>query len=372
MILIDSNVTSCNELTINYNFSYPMETKARKMVSLVIPAFNEEAILIQNLQIVCNYMKGLEQKYDWEIVLVNDGSKDNTGMLADDFAKENLRVRVIHHIVNLNLGNALKTGFAQAKGDYTIVLDLDLSYNENHIEQILETLEATQAHVVIASPYMKGGKVTAVPFLRKFLSRYVNKFMRMAAQEKYYTYTAMVRGYQTNFIKTLNLKTKDYEVSPEILYKAMILRARIVEIPAHLDWSEQNKFKGKRTSSIRILRSILSSLMSGFIFRPYVYFLAVGVLLALITIYIIGWVFINTFSVYPEVTENFVTLEERFSEAVRLTFQRRPHAFFVGGVTLIVSLLFFAVGFLSLQNKRYFDELFHLSTNLSKKLTRPE
>ena len=45
---------------------------------------------------------------------------------------------------------------------------------------------------------------------------------------------------------TLNLKTKDYEISPEIMYKAMILRARIVEIPAHLDWTEQNKSSGKK------------------------------------------------------------------------------------------------------------------------------
>ncbi len=349
-----------------------METKAKKMVSLVIPAFNEEAIVSPNLGIICNYMKGLEQKYDWEIVLVNDGSKDKTGVLADAFAKENLRVRVIHHIVNLNLGNALKTGFAQAKGDYTIVLDLDLSYNENHIEQILDTLEATQAHVVIASPYMKGGKVTEVPFFRKFLSKCVNRFMRLAAQEKYHTYTAMVRGYRTDFIKNLNLKTKDYEVSPEILYKAMILRARIIEIPAHLDWTEQNKLKGKRTSSIRILRSVISGLMCGFIFRPYIYFLGVAVFLMILSLYMIIWIFINTFSVYPEIVTTTNYWDERFSKAVGLTFEMRPHAFFVGGITLIVSLLFFAVGFLSLQSKRYFEELFNLNTNLSRKISKSE
>lgn len=250
------------------------------------------------------------------------------------------------------------------------MLDLDLSYNENHIGQILDTLEATQADVVIASPYMKGGKVTAVPFLRKLLSKCVNKFMRMSAQEKYYTYTAIVRGYRTEFIKNLNLKTKDYEVSPEILYKAMILRARIVEIPAHLDWTEQNKIKDKRTSSIRILRGIISGLMSGFIFRPYIFFIGVGSILFLITSYIIIWIFINTFSAYPEITDSAATIEERFSEAVKITFQKRPHAFLVGGISLIVSLLFFAVGFLSLQSKRYFDELFHLNTHLSSKISK--
>jgi glycosyltransferase involved in cell wall biosynthesis len=251
------------------------ETK-KQMVSIVIPGYNEEAMILPNLTIICNYMKGLEGKFDWEIIFVNDGSKDQTGKLADDFARENPRVKVCHHIVNLNLGNALKTGFNNAKGDYTVVLDLDLSYGVEHIEKIVDTLITTQAHVVIASPYMKGGKVTAVPFMRAFLSRCVNRFMRLAAQEKFHTYTGMVRGFRTDFIQNLNLKTKDYEVNPEILYKAMILRARIVEIPAHLDWTEQNKLKGKRTSNMRILKSIFSGLMSGFIFRPYIFFLGAG------------------------------------------------------------------------------------------------
>jgi glycosyltransferase involved in cell wall biosynthesis len=347
-----------------------MEEIRKKKVSLVLPAFNEEAILIANLQILCNYMKGLEQIYDWEIVLIDDGSKDRTGELAEEFAKSNSRVIVTHHKVNLNLGNALKTGFLHAKGDYIIVLDLDLSYDETHITPILDTLEVTKADVVIASPYMKGGKVTAVPFFRKLLSRFVNWFMRLSAQEKYYTYTSMVRGYRTEFIKNLNLKTKDYEISPEILYKAMILRARIVEIPAHLDWTEQNKLIGKRTSSIRILRGIISGLMSGFIFRPYIYFLGVAVILMILSLYMIIWILINTMSVYPEIVTTTSYWDEKLSKAIGLTFEMRPHAFFVGGITLIVSVLFFAIGFLSLQSKRYFEELFHLITNMKTRINQ--
>jgi hypothetical protein len=63
--------------------------------------------------------------------------------------------------------------------------------------------------------------------------------MRVAAQDKYHTYTSVVRAYNSIFIRSLSLKTKDYEISPQILYKAMILRARIIEIPAH--WIGQNK-----------------------------------------------------------------------------------------------------------------------------------
>ncbi|GAB1452051.1 hypothetical protein MASR2M47_21070 [Draconibacterium sp.] len=80
--------------------------------------------------------------------------------------------------------------------------------------------------MVVASPYMKGGNVTAVPFGRKIMSKWVNRFMRMAAQDKYYTFTGMVRAYRAGFIKNVNLKTKDYEINPEIMYKAMILQSQ--------------------------------------------------------------------------------------------------------------------------------------------------
>jgi hypothetical protein len=107
--------------------------------------------------------------------------------------------------------------------------------------------------------------------------------------------------------------------------------------------------------------------MSCFIFRPYVFFLAVGVFLFLISLYIITWIFINTFRVYPEIIPMTDIFADKFSQAVGLTFQRRPHSFFVGGISLIISLIFFAIGFLSLQNKRYFEELFHLTTSVLKK-----
>jgi glycosyltransferase involved in cell wall biosynthesis len=345
----------------------PVSELKKPFVSIVIPAYNEEALISQNLEAFYHYMEGLDKKCDWEILLVNDGSKDNTGILAGKFSLENPRARVIHHLVNMNLGNALKTGFANAAGDYVITMDLDLSYAPWHIELILDTLLATQAEIVVASAYMKGGKVTGVPFMRRKLSRVVNFFMRIAAQQRYHTFTGMVRGYRADYIKNLNIKSVDYEINPEILYKSMILRARIVEIPAHLDWTEQNKVAGKRVSNLKVLRGVLSGLMSCFIFRPYVFFLGVGFILFLVSLYIIGWVFINTFRVYPEIINVSDVFADKFSQAVGLTFQQRPHSFFVGGISLLASLIFFAVGFLSLQSKRYFEELFHLTTNVLKK-----
>jgi glycosyltransferase involved in cell wall biosynthesis len=338
----------------------------KPLVSFVIPGYNEEAIVANHLKVICEYLRNYEDRFSWEIIFVNDGSKDKTGVLADDFASRNSNVKVIHHIVNLNLGNALKTGFAHANGKYTITLDLDLSYAPYHIGKLFDTLESTQADVVIASPYMKGGKVTAVPFIRKFLSRWVNRFMRLASQEKYHTYTSMVRGYRTEFLKKLNLKTTNYEISPEIIYKSMILRARIIEIPAHLDWTEQNKLGKKRTSGMRIISSFYSGLMAGFIFRPYIFYLTFGAVLLFLSLYIIGWIFYNTFQIYPTIQITSQFLDDRFSEAIGQAFRERPHSFMVGGITLLAAIQVLSLGFLSLQQKRYFEELFHLGTSKNK------
>jgi glycosyltransferase involved in cell wall biosynthesis len=304
--------------------------------------------------------------YPWEIVIVNDGSKDQTGPLAEELAREENSIRVIHHPVNLNLGLALQTGFRHSKGDVIVVLDVDLSYSVEYIKQMVDKLIDNSADIVLASPYMKGGQVTGVPFLRKVMSKWVNQFMRMAAQDKYHTYTAMVRAYRTDFIKSLNLKTRDYEVSPEIIYKAMILRARIIEIPAHLDWTEQNKYRGKRTSSIRILRGFFSGIMSGFIFRPYIFFLGIGAILMLLSLYELIWLLHDTLADIKLARLQSPPPNDAFSFSLLRQWQKNPQSFIVGGVTFIAAIQFLSLGFLSLQNKRYFEELFHLGTFFKK------
>ncbi|HXR82910.1 MAG TPA: glycosyltransferase family 2 protein [Hanamia sp.] len=336
-----------------------MICETKPFISVIFPCYNEEAILESNLNNVIDYLKTKNDKYEWEIVMINDGSRDETGKIADNFEKVYKNVRVIHHPINLNLGNALKTGFKNAKGDIIVVMDIDLSYSSDHIEKLVDKLIETSSDIVIASPYMHGGKVTAVPFTRKIMSRWVNQFMRIAAQDKYHTYTGMVRAYRKDFINTVNLKTKDYEINPEILYKAMILRARIVEIPAHLDWTEQNKFAGKRKSSMKVLRGFFSGIMSSFIFRPYIFFLAIGTVLMLLSMYEIIWLLVDTISYMSQST----IATTSFSTSLAMQFRKNPQSFIVGGITFIAAIQFLSLGFLSLQSKRYFEELFHLGTS---------
>ena len=341
-----------------------MATLKHPLVSIITPAYNEAEIIINSLQRLCYYMGTLESRYRWEIIVINDGSKDQTGELAEAFAMTNPNVMVTHHPVNLNLGRALQTGFKAAKGDYVVVMDLDLTYSEDHIERLLEKLVAEKADMVIASPYMKGGKNTAVPRFRLLLSKTVNRLMRLSSGANIYTFTGMVRAYRKSFLDSLNLKSGTYSINPEIIHKAIVLRARIIEIPAHLDWSGQENVG--RTSSIRVLKGIFLGLMQGFIFRPYALFLSIGAGLLLVSLYMIGWIFIHTFGALPEVASEIAGFESRFGEAIGIVYRERAHAFIVGGISFIVALQFMGIGLLSLQSKRYFDELFHINTTLRK------
>ena len=73
------------------------------LVSLVLPAYNEAAILERNLGILCDYMATLEQRFRWEMIVVNDGSSDRTGQIIDRFAAGRDNVFALHHRSNFGV-----------------------------------------------------------------------------------------------------------------------------------------------------------------------------------------------------------------------------------------------------------------------------
>jgi glycosyltransferase involved in cell wall biosynthesis len=345
----------------------PAPQPEKPFVSIVTPAYNEAAIIEKNLATLCEYMEILEDQYRWELIVVNDGSTDETGDLAEAFARNRDNVTVLHHMYNFRLGQALRYAFSNCQGDYVVTMDVDLSYSPEHIGRLLSKIRETRAKIVIASPYMKGGKVSSVPWLRKIFSKWANRFLSLTVTKDNLlptlsTLTGMVRAYDRRFLSRMSLKAMDIDIQPEILYKAMILRARIVEIPAHLDWGAQKTVGKQRTSSIRMLKSILSSLVSGFIFRPFMFFILPGLALMVLSIYPFAWILIHTVGHFQNPSYSNLAFDHRLSAAIAAAFSQSPHAFIVGGICLMVAIQLVSLGILALQNKRYFEEVFHLSS----------
>ena len=115
------------------------------------------------------------------------------------------------------------------------------------------------------------------------------------------------------------------------------------------------------------IKGIFNGLVNSFIFRPYLFFWLLGVSIFLVSLYIIVWIFINTYLQYP-MTEGLAQgFVNRFGMAVAEVYKQRPYSFVVGGISLIISIQIMGMGFLSLQKKRYFDELFHLNSAILRK-----
>ncbi|MDH4053944.1 MAG: glycosyltransferase family 2 protein [Gammaproteobacteria bacterium] len=336
------------------------DTTELKLVSIVLPAFNEAAILRPNLQAVRSYLEAHSDEFRWEMVIVNDGSSDETGQIAEDFAAGLGNVRVLHHKRNYGLGQALRYGISRTRGDYVVTLDIDLSYSPEHITSLLDALKDTHAKLVLASPYMKGGRISNVPWLRRVLSVGANWFLSLVAHGNLSTLTCMVRGYDGVFARELVLRSTGMDIMPETIYKTMILRAGIEQIPAHLDWGLQVK-QTKRKSSMRILRHMLSTVLSGFVFRPFMFFILPGLVLLSFAAWVNLWMVIHFFESFQRVPADLAT--DRISWAIAEAYASYPHTFIVGLLSLMLSIQLISLGILALQSKSYFEEIYFLGAS---------
>jgi len=345
------------------------ELDVKPFVSVLAPGYNEEAILERNLQALCDHMATLEDRYRWEIVFIDDGSTDRTGQLADQFAATHPRVRVFHHPANFGLGQAIKYGFSHCRGDYIVTLDIDLSYSPDHVERLVERIRQSPAKIVVASPYMQGGRISNIPWLRRTLSIWANRFLSFASDSKLSTLTGLTRVYDGRFVRSLNIRALGSELNSKVLHQASVLQAKVDQIPGHLDWSLQAKAGAARTSSMKIVRHTRSVILSGFLFRPVMFFIAPGLLLLVFSAYAGTWASIHTYTNY----EHLAALGDRdVTSAVAAAFRQAPHVFFLGGIALMLALQFLSLGILAMQSKSYFDEIFYLTSAVYKELREHE
>jgi len=130
-------------------------------LSVFFPAYNEETRIAKTVQIAKKILPKVARK--WEILIINDGSKDKTGEVIDKLAKSDKNVKVLHHKVNRGYGAALKTGFYNSKYDWIVFTDSDGQFDFSEINKFIKKQEETNADLVIG--FYKNRQV---PFYRKF------------------------------------------------------------------------------------------------------------------------------------------------------------------------------------------------------------
>jgi len=342
-------------------------------VSVVIPSYNEAASLARNLDEIFGYLTSLSDRYRFEVLIVNDGSRDNTAEVAEAAAQRFANLRVVHHPSNFGIGQALRSGFALSRGDYIVTMDADLSYAPKTIGEMLSAIVTQRAKLVLASAYMPGGRVTAVPRDRHLYSRVGNWLMARMDGGRFSTYTCMVRAYDGPFIRSMEPRALGMGIMPEIIYKTLILGGRIVEIPAHLDWTLQAqdasaaKAAGTapgRRSSMRVIGHMVSTSVSTFLFRPFMLMLVPGVVLLLFATYVDFWL------VYDLVAA--LTRAGSLAEAATLVYRERPATLLIGPMATLLAIQLISLGAISIQSKRYYEESYFQTVRLRRQLERIE
>ncbi len=139
----------------------------KRLISLIIPCYNEEKALPHFLPEVFRVAKQMEEKAEFEIIFVDDGSKDNTLSLLRKFAKIDKRIKYLAFSRNFGKEAAMYAGFCNAKGDYVAVMDADLQDPPSLLPKMFDTLESGEYDSIATRRVTRVGE----PKIRSFFAR---------------------------------------------------------------------------------------------------------------------------------------------------------------------------------------------------------
>lgn len=230
------------------------------MLSILVPCFDEEDGLPRLEAGLFPALGAL--KTPWEALFVDDGSTDGTGAGLKALAARRPGVRVLSHGENRGIGSSLKTGLAEAKGDWLVFLDADLTFHPALIARLLEERERTGADCVSGSPILGG--MAEVPLGRRFPSLALNTFYRGLFDSRLTSYTPMFRLYRTADLRALNVESAGFEVSVEVLVRLLRAGKKVVEVPVPLAARATGCSKLRRWRELRAHLALAVRLLFGF------------------------------------------------------------------------------------------------------------
>jgi dolichol-phosphate mannosyltransferase len=197
---------------------------------VIVPTYNERSNIPTLVASI------LVQDPRLEVLIVDDGSPDGTGALAEEIAATEPRVNVMHRPRKLGLGTAYRAGFKWAlERDYAYIfeMDADFSHDPAHLPRFLESIQ--DADLVLGSRYRQGkGTVVNWPMTRLMLSYAANLYARWVTGLPLDDCTGGFKCFRRSVLQAINLdavKSNGYAFQIEVSYLAWRKNFRIVEIP---------------------------------------------------------------------------------------------------------------------------------------------
>lgn len=198
-------------------------------VMVLIPTYNER----ENLPRIVDRVRRAAP--DVDILVLDDNSPDGTGTVADDLARDDRQVRVLHRAKKQGLGAAYLDGFTHALGqgyDTLVEMDADGSHQPEHLSELLHALE--NADVVLGSRWVKGGSVVNWPWHRKLLSVGGNLYIRTLLGMPIGDATGGYRAYRASALRAIDLHdvaSEGYCFQVDLVWRAIRRGLTVVEVP---------------------------------------------------------------------------------------------------------------------------------------------
>ena len=229
LLAIAPNQTPENTLPSSESISLPTAANAPLHLSIVIPAYNEEDCIASTIDSICTCLS--QHKVQYDILVVNDNSKDKTEAILQQLEQQSPRVRYINNHYPNGFGFAVRCGLENFTGDAVAIVMADASDPPACILDYYQAL-ARGADCVFGSRFMRGGKAYDYPQHKLAINRLANLFVKTLFNLNYNDTTNAFKAYRREVIEDISpLISHHFNLTVEMPLKAVIRGYQPVVIP---------------------------------------------------------------------------------------------------------------------------------------------
>ncbi|MEY2968393.1 MAG: hypothetical protein RIQ64_1020 [Actinomycetota bacterium] len=227
-------------------------------LTIFFPMWNEEAYIERALSAgreLCEELARMGEIETYELLIIDDASTDSTPELADKYAADDPRIRVVHHPVNRKLGGSMKTGFANATGDLILYTDADLPFDMLEARKAVRLMRYYEADIVSAYRFDRTGE----GYVRTVYSAFYNGLVRVLFGVKMRDINFAFKLCRGSLFRDIELKSEGSFIDAELVIRARKTGKSVIQFG--VDYFPRTR--GISTlSSPAVIRKILREMFS--------------------------------------------------------------------------------------------------------------